>query len=322
MNCQSGGRIFLIGVLTNTLLMIGVTLLFGLYGSTNYTALATGASSAPPQGLTLLALTLVVVGVAFKLAAVPAHAWLPDVAEGSPPPAAAFLTVAPKIGAAIALTRLLQLFPAQTVAWRPVLAALAVATMTTGQPRRIVADRRTPAAGLVLGIAIRLRPDGRNGGRAHRDGPVGTAVLSRRLRRRQPGRLRRRHAAAWTYRSRSLPRTGGRAAWNCGGIGVSFLSLVGIPPLAGFIGKLMLFLATIDAGYAWLAVVAVINTVISLFYYLRVLGPMYFDAAPAPVAILGRWAGCGLFIAGISVLLLGLGAEVVLAAFRRATLLP
>ena len=97
---------------------------------------------------------------------------------------------------------------------------------------------------------------------------------------------------------------------------------MGIPPLAGFVGKLTLFVATIDAGYAWLAAVAVINTVISLFYYLRVLGPMYFDEPPAPVILLGLWAGCAMLIAGASTLLLGAGAQALIAALRTATLLP
>jgi NADH-quinone oxidoreductase subunit N len=80
----------------------------------------------------LLGVTLIVVGLAFKLGAVPAHAWLPDVAEGAPVPAAAFLTVVPKIGAAVALARLLHVFPPATVAWHALVAALAVATMTLG----------------------------------------------------------------------------------------------------------------------------------------------------------------------------------------------
>ena len=103
---------------------------------------------------------------------------------------------------------------------------------------------------------------------------------------------------------------------------LSFLSLVGIPPLAGFVGKLTLFVATIDAGYAWLAVVAVINTVVSLVYYLRVLAPMYFHESPAPVAILGRWATSGLVTASLLIVALGIGAENLLAALGYASLLP
>jgi NADH-quinone oxidoreductase subunit N len=103
---------------------------------------------------------------------------------------------------------------------------------------------------------------------------------------------------------------------------IAFLSLVGIPPLAGFVGKLMLFLAAIDAGYAWLAVVAVINTVISLFYYLRVLGPMYFDDADAPVHTLGVSAAVAMLAAGLLTVLVGMLAQPLLAALGSAVLLP
>ena len=322
LSVEAGMKYFLIGALTNTLLMIGITLLFGLYGSTNYTALAAGAISTQPQGLALLALVLVVVGIAFKLAAVPAHAWMPDVAEGSPLPAAAFLTVAPKIGAAIALARLLQLFPAEAIAWRPVLAALAVATMTLGNlgalwqddVRRLLGWSSVSQSGYalmavtVVGLTEMALPALLFFLAGYAAANIAAFAVVTQLR----GRTDLDH-----YRGLAAARP-----WAAAVLVVSLLSLVGIPPLAGFIGKLMLFLATIDAGYRWLAVVAVINTVISLFYYLRVLGPVYFDDAPAPVAVLGRWAGCGLFIAGISVLLLGLGAEIVLSALRKTTLLP
>src|SRR3546814_512377 len=90
--------------------------------------------------LLLLGLTFTVIGIAFKLAAVPAHSWMPDVAEGAPAPAAAFLTVVPKIGAAVALVRLVDLFPIDTVAIRPLIAALAVATMTLGNLAAIWQD--------------------------------------------------------------------------------------------------------------------------------------------------------------------------------------
>lgn len=322
LSVEAGMKYFLIGALTNTLLMIGVTLLFGLHGSTNYTALATSLVSAPPQGLTLLALVLVVVGVAFKIAAVPAHAWMPDVAEGAPPPAAAFLTVVPKIGAAIALARLLQLFPAEAVAWQPVLAMLAVTTMTLGNlgalwqndVRRLLGWSAVSQSGYAL-MAVTVV------GRTEMALPALLFFLAG---------YAAANIAAFAVVTQLRGRTDldhyrGLAAarpWAAAVLVASFLSLVGIPPLAGFVGKLTLFLATIDAGYAWLAVVAVINTVISLFYYLRVLGPMYFDDTTAPVAVLGRWAGYGLSIAGTSVLLLGLDAEIVLAAFRKAILLP
>lgn len=324
LSVEAGMKYFLIGALANTLLMIGVTLLFGLYGTTGYADIAAGAAAAaaPPQAMTLLALALAVVGIAFKLGAVPAHAWMPDVAEGAPAPAAAFLTVVPKIGAAVALARLLQVFPAETVAWRPLVATLAVATMTLGNlaalrqtdVRRLLGWSSVSQSGYAL-MAVTVIGLTDEAMLALLFFLAGYAVANLAA-----------FAAVTELRGRTdLEHYRGLAAarpWVAAALVLSFLSLVGIPPLAGFVGKLTLFLATIDAGYAWLAAVAVANTVISLFYYLRVLGPMYFEDPPATVALLGRWAGCGLLVAGSAVILLGLGAEALTAALRAAALLP
>jgi NADH-quinone oxidoreductase subunit N len=108
---------------------------------------------------------------------------------------------------------------------------------------------------------------------------------------------------------------------------VSFLSFVGIPPLAGFAAKLTLFGAVIEAGYGWLALLAVINTVVSLAYYARVLGPAYFEPAPGtpapePLPLLGSWAGVAVAICAAGLVVLGVGADALLEALRAARLLP
>ena len=103
---------------------------------------------------------------------------------------------------------------------------------------------------------------------------------------------------------------------------LSFLSLVGIPPLAGFVGKLALFVTTIEAGYAWLAVIAVINTVVSLVYYLRVLGPVYFGDLDGPVPVLGGWAQKALYLATLLTIGLGILAEPLWSELGRVMLLP
>src|SRR3546814_600849 len=97
---------------------------------------------------------------------------------------------------------------------------------------------------------------------------------------------------------------------------------VGIPPLAGFTAKLSLFAATIDAGYAWLAVVAVINSVASLVYYLRVIAPAYFEPLVAPIPVLGQWAYGATLFSAVAVIALGLLAGPFIDAFLRADLLP
>ncbi|MBO28013.1 MAG: NADH-quinone oxidoreductase subunit L, partial [Rhodobacteraceae bacterium] len=129
LSVEAGMKYFLMGALSNALLITGVTLMLGLLGSTAYaeikTTLALGTGLSP---LLFVGFALTITGVAFKLGAVPAHAWLPDVAEGAPVPSAAFLTVVPKIGAAIALARLVQLVPPEMLGLRPLIAVLAAAT--------------------------------------------------------------------------------------------------------------------------------------------------------------------------------------------------
>ncbi|HEY9547514.1 MAG TPA: proton-conducting transporter membrane subunit [Solimonas sp.] len=103
---------------------------------------------------------------------------------------------------------------------------------------------------------------------------------------------------------------------------VSFLSLVGIPPLGGFLGKLMLLRSTIEAGYAWLAAFAVANTVVSLFYYLRVIGPIYLQPVQYPAAVLGRWTAAATWLGITAIIGIGVAAEAGLAGFANSALLP
>ena len=319
---EAGMKYFLIGALTNTLLMIGVALLFGLLGDTGYEGMSVALPHTAPSATLLLAVTLVVIGLAFKLGAVPAHAWLPDVAEGAPAPAAAFLTVVPKIGAALALARLLQLFPLETAGWHPLVATLAAATMTLGNlaalgqtdVRRMIGWSSVSQSGYalmavaVMGLSTEALPALLFFLAGYAIANLAAFAVVTHLR----GRTEIEH-----YRGLAAARP-----WTSAVLVLSFLSLVGIPPLAGFVGKLTLFLATIGAGYTWLAVVAVANTVISLFYYLKVLAAMYFGDTTKAVPVLGRWSGAALGLTAALVVALGLGAETALDALGRVSILP
>ena len=103
---------------------------------------------------------------------------------------------------------------------------------------------------------------------------------------------------------------------------IAFLSLIGIPPLVGFGAKLALFTAAIEANYGWLAIVAAANTVVSIFYYARVMAPAYFDDATAPVPVLGRWAASATYVLTATIIVAGIAAEPVLESLRGAWLLP
>lgn len=319
-------KYYLLGALTNAAMVYGVVLLFGLAATTTFPGLATGLAHADPLPL-VAGMSLVVVGLAFKLGAVPAHAWLPDTADGAPAPVAAFVTAVPKVGALIALARFVIVLPETTSGWRPLVAVLAVATMTLGNlaalwqddVRRLLGWSAVSQTGYGLMAVVAL-------GRSELAVPSLLYFLVAYV----LGNLAAFGVVVELRGAAERGRYAGLAAshpWLAGALMVSFLSFVGIPPLAGFAAKLALFGAVIDAGYGWLAVVAVVNTVVSLAYYARVLGPAYFDRPEDTTATADRlparspWAALGVAITAAALLVLGLGADSLFDAFRLAGVL-
>jgi len=323
---EAGMKYFLIGALTNAVLLLGVVLLFGLTGTTSLGGTATALATGDADAVVLLAAVAAIgVGLAFEIGAVPAHAWVPDVAQGAPAPAAAFLTVAPKVGAVVALGRVLHVVPTDVVDWRVFVALLAAATMTLGNLaalwqddlRRLLGWSSVSQAGYALMAVVVLDRSPLAPGAlvyflagyaAANVAAFGVVVALR-------GRTRLDDYRALAARRPALVTV----------LVVALLSLVGIPPLAGFVGKLTLFTAAIEGGYGWLAVLAVANTVVSLFYYLRVVGPMYFDdaaAADEPAPLLGAWATTATITAGLATVVVGLAAGPLLDVLGSADLLP
>ena len=314
-------KYYLLGALTNGAMVYGVVLLFGLAATTTFAGLPARLATASP--LVLVAGTaLVVVGLAFKLGAVPVHAWLPDTADGAPAPVAAFVTSVPKIGALIALARLVSVLPEAGVGWRPLVALLAALTMTLGNVaalwqddvRRLLGWSAVSQTGYGLMAVVAL-------GRS----PLAVPSLLYFLLAYVLGNLAAFGVVVELRGQAERARYAGLARerpWLAAALVVSFLSFVGVPPLAGFAAKLSLFGAVIDAGYGWLAVLAVANTVVSLAYYARVLGPAYFEQAPGPLPALGRWAAVGTAASTVGVIALGVAAGAALGAFAAAELLP
>lgn len=318
---EAGMKYFLMGALANALLVVGIVLIFGLTGATGYAEIARELNYSPDPIVSVTALAFVFMGLAFKLGAFPVHAWMPDVAQGAPAPIAGLLTVVPKVAAAIALARFVQLLPG-TLAWPWVIAGLATLTMTLGNLaalwqkdlRRLLGWSAVSQSGYALmGVTV-----------------VGAAASA------VPSLLMflvaytvanlAAFAAVTHLRGRtSLDDYRGLARvrpWSSTVVILALLSFVGIPPLAGFMGKLLLFQAAIDGGYGWLAVVAVANTVLSLFYYLRVIAPMVFDKPSGEFAVLGKGSGAAMVITGVLVLALGIWAQVLLGYLDGVQLLP
>lgn len=295
---EAGMKYFLIGGLANALLTFGVVLVVGVSGATPYTAIDADLVK-DPLGAT--GLVLILIGLFYKLGAVPAHAWTPDVAEGAPAPSAAFLTAAPKIGAAIALARLVSEAPANAQTLTLFLALIAFATMTLGNfaalaqddMRRMIGWSSVSQAGYALmavaaaGASALAEPALVAFMAAYAAANIGAfaAVISLR------GRTARTDYAG-LFRTRPF---------EAAVLSVALLSLVGIPPLAGFAGKAALFAAALEADLAWLVVAAAANTVLSLAYYLRFIAPMVFRVPQERPQILGGGARVvqGLTAAGL-----------------------
>lgn len=313
-------KYYLLGALANGAMLYGVAFLFGLAASTSFPALRVGLAAGGAGWVLGIAVALVMLGLAFKMAAVPVHAWMPDVAEGAPAPVAAFLTAAAKVGALVALARFMWILPEAGIAWRPLVAVLAAATMTLGNlaalwqddVRRMLGWSAVSQTGYGLMALVAL-------GRSELALPAllfflvayavgnmaafGVVVVLRGLSDR----------AAYRGLARTRPLL-------TAALVVSFLSFIGIPPLAGFTAKLALFGAAIDAGYAWLAVLAVANTVVSVAYYARVMGPAFFAPPGERPAILGPWAAVGTGVCAVGVVVIGLAAEPFLRWFQAAVL--
>jgi NADH-quinone oxidoreductase subunit N len=302
-------KYYLLGALATGFMLFGVVLLFGLGGTTLFGGWRESLGSTDVWALAV-AVGLIAVGLSFKIGAFPAYAWVPDVADGAPAPMAAFLTAAPKVGALIVLARLAVALPAADVGWRPLVAVLAAVTMTLGNlaalrqddVRRLLGWSSISQAGYALMAVVAL-------GRSGLAVPsllyfVGAYVLGNLA---AFGVVVELRGLSDRQKYAGLSRT---RPWLAVTLVVAFLSFVGVPPLAGFVGKLALFAATIEAGYAWLAVLAAANSVLSLAYYLRVLGPAYLGRpGPEVGASMGPWARMGTYIPAAALLVLGIAAQ-------------
>ncbi|MEU3901822.1 NADH-quinone oxidoreductase subunit N [Streptomyces sp. NPDC045251] len=310
-------KYYLMGALLGIIMLAGIALLYSAGHATHYSELARTLPSAP-YGLVAVGLVGVLAGLLFKVGAVPAHFWVPDVTDGAPAPVAAYVTTLPKVGGLIAGYRLLhQAIADSDVNWSLLLAILAAVTMTLGNlaaffqtsVRRLLAYSTISQVGyLLMAVAITTRSD--------------TAQESLLL-----------YLAAYTVTNlgafavvTALPQA--RALADYRGLArhrpglaavlvVCLLGLVGTPPTGVFLGKLEIFTATIDGGYTWLAVLAVANTVASLFYYLRWLGPVFLttDAAPGDArAGSARLLAVTAYLAAALSLSLGIAGQAVLSA--------
>lgn len=318
---EAGVKYYLMGALFGLVMLAGIVVLYGLAGSTAYPALTGPLDSAARGPLTIAVVTLIA-GLSFKAGAVPAHFWVPDVAEGTSTAVAAFVTTVPKIGALAALFRLVD-GPLHSIEpdWRLLIAVIATASMSLGNlaaffqnsPRRLLAYSTISQVGYLL-LPVVAAGD---------SGLAQKALLF--------------YLAAYALTNigafavvaahptltripdyRGLAR---RSPLAVAGLSVCLLGLLGTPPLAVFVGKLSVFSAAVDAHYEWLAVIAALNTVASLFYYLRWIAVMFArpprqNGSDRDAAVHDRlgvgWPLAISYLAAASTLALGLSAGLLL----------
>jgi NADH-quinone oxidoreductase subunit N len=321
-SAEAALKYFLLGSFGAAILIYGFALIYGATGHTDLAGI--GAAARTPEGrspVLVMGVGLVLVGMAFKVSAVPFHAWTPDAYEGAPTPATTFMAVAVKAGAFAMLLRVLTLSLADASwtswasGWPPVMATLAAITMTVANlvagrqesVKRMLAYSSIAHAGyLLVGVTAMMRVPGQAVASilfyllaytVSTAGAFGALILCG---------SRGREAVSYE----DLAGIGKRHPAAALAFALFLLSLAGIPPTAGFFGKWFVFKAAIEGGLYWLVILALINSVIGAYYYLRVFVYMYMrePAAGAPVAVPMRsgYVTAALIVSAVLVLALGL----------------
>jgi len=288
---ESALKYFLTGSFASAILLYGISLVYGLTGSTAYwtagQALA-GVGASGPGGSRVgvtLAVFLVAIGLAFKVSAAPFHMWTPDVYQGAPTPVAAFFSVGPKAAAfSVMMAAFIVAFPGSVEEWGILFVVLSIATMLVGNiyalvqtnVKRMLAYSSIAHAGYLLtGIGAMGWSGNSYPGKgvmlylvAYTFMNLGAFGILAYLKAQMPGKF--------DYSLKQFAGLGRRSPWAAVLLSLFLLSLTGIPGTAGFIGKFYVFSGVVWADLWWLAVIGVILSAVSAYYYLRVIIYMFF----------------------------------------------
>jgi NADH-quinone oxidoreductase subunit N len=320
---ESAVKYFITGAFSSAFFLYGVALLYGVSGSTSLARIAGALTARPGVGLPLLGAGFLLVGFGFKVASVPFHMWAPDVYEGAPTTVTAFMSAGVKAAAFGALLRVFgHALPGLRESWQPAVAVLAVLTMVVGNLgalaqtnlKRMLAYSSVAHAGYLLTALVAVPQVAGEAilfylvayAAVNLGGFGALGALSRAGR--EPLSLN--DVAGLAERRPALAAA----------LAVYLVSLAGVPVSAGFVGKFYLFSAAVQADHAALAIVGVVMSVVSAYYYLRVIVYMYMREPAgaddwAPVAPAARLA---LAISAAIVLALGIYPGPVLALARSA----
>jgi NADH-quinone oxidoreductase subunit N len=287
-SAEAAVKYVLLGAMSSAILLYGFALLYGLTGTTDLMGIATSIKQSVQSGnlVELIAAVLIIAGFGFKISAVPFHMWAPDIYEGAPTPATAFFSVGSKAAGFAALIRVFidgGLGQVNLTTIVVVLSIVAVLTMTLGNfvaavqtnVKRLMAYSSIAQAGYILVGFISSLASNKAGGNAAVLFFILVYVIT--------------NLGAFSGIIALADLTGGekledfrglgrRAPLLSAGTALCLLSLAGIPPVAGFWSKVFIFTAAWGLGQTWLVIIALLNSIVSLVYYGRIVKAMYFDA--------------------------------------------
>ena len=318
-------KYFVYGAVALAVMAYGLSFLYGLTGSLNLADIGAALGGADPVWV-WVALVLVLVGYGFEITLVPFHFWAPDVYDGASAPVAGLISVLPKVAGFAGLLRLLlTAFPHGLVSWPMLVAVLAALSMLLGNLaalrqsglKRLLAYSSIAQAGYVL-MAVAAAPKAQDALAACGYYLAAYALMNIAAFA-VVAQLERPAGAGRVTDLRGLGRT---APGTALALTLALLSLAGVPPLAGFAGKVLLFTPALSAGLSWLAVFAALNMVVGLFYYLRPIAEMYLQTSGTPTP-LHRQPGypVALWVCTAGTLLLGVWPAPVLALMARLAVL-
>jgi NADH-quinone oxidoreductase subunit N len=287
---EAGLKYFALGALSSGMLLYGASLLYGFTGTVSFQGIAAATMGNPTLGV-IFGLVFVMAGLAFKMSLAPFHMWTPDVYEGAPTPVTAYFASAAKVAAVAVTVRIaMTAFPGIKLQWQQIIVFISILSMVIGAFGAIgqLNIKRLMAYSSIghMGFAMVALAAGTEAGvtgvlvylSVYLVMTLGTfaLILSMRVGNQYVENI---------GDLAGLARNDGLAAFA---MAMMMLSLAGIPPLAGFFAKYYAFLAAVEAGLAWLAVIGVLASAISCFYYLRVVKIIYFDE-PAPAFERPAW---------------------------------
>jgi NADH-quinone oxidoreductase subunit N len=292
---ESSLKYFLTGSFASAIMLYGISLVYGETGATNYHQIAVALNVHGGSAAVLVSVVLIGVGLAFKVSAAPFHMWTPDVYQGAPTPVTAFFSTGPKTGAfAVFIAAFVMAFPGAAHNWGVFFIVLSVITMLVGNLfalvqtniKRMLAYSSIAHAGYLLGgmAAMGWMQDTYPAGMAalvyltaYTFMNLGAFAVLAYLKAQCPDRF--------DFSLKHFAGLGRRSPWAAVLLSLFLLSLTGIPGTAGFIGKFYVFGGMVRANLIWLAVIGVVLSAVSAFYYLRVIVYMFFKEPEADLEL-------------------------------------